>query len=234
MSIHHEPTKNHLLAALSTEERSRLLVDMELVSLSQGQILYNPNTRIQHVFFPTTAVVSLLAELDDGSSLEVAMIGKEGVVGVSLFMGGEITASKAIVQTPGYSYRLRGKLLMGEFHRAGLMQRLLLSYTLALLQEISQTLACNRHHSMDQQLCRWLLLRFDRLSNNSLVVTQEHIANLLGVRRAVISEVVGNLRAGGFIKIDRGRIALLDQAGLEARVCKCYALIKKRFDKIVE
>jgi CRP-like cAMP-binding protein len=235
MSINHELNKNHLLASLSVEERSRLLVDMELVTLSQGQTLFNFDTRIQHVYFPTTAIVSLLTEMDDdGSALEVAMVGNKGVVGISLFMGGETTVSQAIVQTSGHSYRLKGKLLMGEFHRAGLMQHLLLSYTLALLREISQTLACNRHHSMDQQFCRWLLLRFDSLPNNSMVITQEHIANLLGVRRAVISEIAGNLRAAGLIKIERGRIALLDRAGLEARVCECYALIKKTFDKVVE
>ena len=233
MSIHQELTKNHLLASLSVEERRRLLLDMELVPLSQGQILYNYNTRIQHVYFPTTAIVSLFTEMDDGSSLEVAMVGNEGVVGISLFMGGETTVSKSIVQTSGHSYRLKGKLLMGEFHRADLMQRLLLGYTLALLQGIAQTLACNRHHSMDQQLCRWLLLRFDLLPNNSLVITQEHIANLLGVRRAAISKIVGNLRAAGIIKIHRGRIALLDRAALEERVCECYELIKKRFDEIV-
>jgi CRP-like cAMP-binding protein len=235
MSIHHEVNKNHLLASLSAEERRRLLVEMELVTLSQGQTLFNFNTRIQHVYFPTTAIVSLLTEMDDdGSSLEVAMVGNEGVVGISLFMGGETTVSQAIVQTSGHSYRLKGRLLMGEFHRAGLMQRLLLSYTLALVQEISQTLVCNRHHSKDQQLCRWLLLRFDSLPNNSLVITQEHIAHLLGVRRGVISEIAGNLRAAGIIKIDRGRIALLDRVRLEARVCECYALIKKGFDKIAE
>jgi CRP-like cAMP-binding protein len=230
MNIPHEPPQNHLLAALQSEERSRLLIDMELVPLTQNQILYNFNTRIQHVIFPTTAIVSLLAEMDDGSSLEVAMVGKEGVVGVSLFMGGEVSARKAIVQTSGHGYRLKGKLLMSEFHRGGVMQHLLLTYTLALLQEILQTLACNRHHSLDQQLCRWLLLRFDSLSDHSLVITQEHIANLLGVRRAVISEVVGNLRTDGLIKIDRGRITLLDRARMEARVCECYALIKKWFD----
>ena len=234
MNAHHELSQNHLLASLAAEQRSRLLVDMDLVHLSQGQTLYKSHTQIEHVYFPTTAIVSLLAELDDGSSLEVAIVGNDGIVGVSLFMGGEPTVNHAIVQSPGYSYRLKGKFLIGEFHRAGLMQRLLLGYTLALLQEVSQTLACNRHHSMDQQLCRWLLLRFDSLSNNSLVITQEHIANLLGVRRAAISEVAGNLRAAGIIKIERGRISLLDRAGLESRVCECYALIKKIFDKIAE
>jgi CRP-like cAMP-binding protein len=234
MIMHQERNKNLLLASLSAEELRRVLVGVEQVHLSQGQTLYNSDSRIQHVYFPTTAIVSMLAEMDDGSSLEVAMIGNEGMVGINLFMGGESTVTHAIVQSPGHSYRVKGKLLIHEFHRAGLMQRLLLGYTLALMQEISLTLACNRYHSMDQQICRWLLLRFDRLSNNSLVITQEHIASLLGVRRGVISEVVGVLRAEGIIKIDRGRIALLDRAGLESRVCECYPLIKKRFDKITE
>jgi len=230
MNTHHGLLQNHILAALSAEERERLFVDMELVPMPLGQIIFELDTQISHVFFPTTAIVSLICEMEDSSSLEVAMVGNEGIVGVYLFMGGEATVNRAIVQSAGHGYRLKGKLLKSEFHRAGLMQRLLLRYTLVLLQEIAQTLACNRLHSMDQQLCRWLLLRFDRLSSGSLVITQEHIANLLGVRRAVISEVAGNLRAAGLIKLERGRIAVLDRAGLEARVCECYAMIKGRLN----
>ena len=232
MNVHHKFSQNHILASLWAEDRGGLFADMELIEMSAGQTLYDSNTRIQYVYFPTTAIVSLLCEMDDGSSLEVAMVGNEGIVGISLFMGGESTVNHAIVQSPGHGYRLKGKILRSEFHLAGFMQRLLLRYTLALLKEIAQTLVCNRLHSKDQQLCRWLLLRFDRLPQSDMVITQEQIANLLGVRRAVISQAMRNLRAAGLIKLDRGRITLLDRAGLEGRVCECYASITERFDKL--
>ncbi len=233
MNTRHALSQNHLLATLPAEDRERLLTDLELVSMPRGQIIFDSDTQIRHVFFPTTAIVSLLYEMEDGSLLEVAMVGNEGIVGISLFMGGEATVSRAIVQSAGHGYRLNGRSLKSEFHRAGLLQRLLLRYTLTLMTEIAQTLVCNRCHSMEQQLCRWLLLRFDRLPANSLLITQEQIARLLGVRRALISKVVSNLRATGLIKLDRGRIAVLDREGLEAKACECYALIKDRLDLLL-
>jgi CRP-like cAMP-binding protein len=235
MPSRQEITDNHILAALPPDERARLSAEFEPVRFTHGQKLFNYNTQIQHVYFPTTSIVSLITEMDDdGSSLETAMVSHQGVVGVSFFMGGEATIAQAIVQTPGLGYRLNGKSLMREFNRAGEFQKILLRYTIALLYEISQTLVCNRHHSKEQQLCRWLLLRFQCLPGNSLMITQQHIAHLLGVRRSVVSEIVGNLQTAEIIKIERGRIALMDRAALESRVCECYELIQKRFDEIAE
>lgn len=229
----HDLHLNHLLAALPAEEHERLLAEMELVPLQLRQSLYESSTEIRHVYFPTTAIVSLLYEMEDGSSAEIAVVGNEGIVGISLFMGGETTPSRAVVQSAGDAYRMNGRRLKSEFHRAGPMQRLLLRYTQALLTEMAQTLVCNRHHPLDQQFCRWLLLRFDRLLANKLVMSQEQIANLLGVRRAAISKVAADVRKAGLIKYDRGRITLLDRPGLEARACECYLVIKEEFDRLL-
>ena len=225
--------KNRLLASLPAEERARLLPHLTLVQLQSGQSLYEPESPIRHVYFPTTAIVSLLCDTEDGASTEIAMVGKEGLVGVALFMGGETTLSRAVVQSPGYAYQLKGQLLKAEFHRAGPMQRLLLRYTQALLTEMAQTLVCNRHHSRDQQFCRWLLLRFNRLPSVHLAMSQERIAVLLGMRRAAISELAGNLRKAGLIKYDRGRITLLDRPGLQARACECVAVISAEFERLL-
>ena len=225
--------QNHILAALSEEERERLSDELKLIQMPPGQIIYDSGTHLGDVIFPITSIVSLQYETDDGSLLEVAMVGNEGIVGVALFMGGETTVSRAIVQSAGHGYQLKGGILKSEFHRAGLMQRLLLRYTFALLAEIAQTLVCNRHHSADQQLCRWLLLRYDRLSSCELFITQEKIANLLGMRRGLISEILGILHTAGLIRLNRGNLVILDRAVLEGRVCECYALIKGRLDNLV-
>ena len=188
---------------------------------------------MRHVYFPTTSIVSLLYVMEDGASAEIAVVGNEGVVGVSLFMGGESTTSRAVVQSDGHAYRLKAQLLKDEFFRAGPMQRLLLRYTQALLTQMAQTAVCNRHHSLDQQFCRWLLLSLDRLSSNELIMTQELIANMLGVRREGVTEAAGNVQRAGLIEYNRGRITVLDRPGLEARACECYAVVKKEFDRLL-
>lgn len=228
-----DPRKNHLLAALPDDEYDRLLPNLELTPMPLGLVLYESGTQMRHVYFPTTAIVSLLYVMEDGSSAEIAVVGNEGIVGVSLFMGGETTSSRAVVQSAGAAYRLKGQLLKNEFFRAGPMQRLLLRYTQALLTQMSQTAVCNRHHSLDQQLCRWLLLSLDRLPANELVMTQELIANMLGVRREGVTEAAGNLQRAGLIEYQRGRITVLDRAGLEARVCECYAVVKRESDRLL-
>jgi len=198
-----------------------------------GEILYESGIQMRHVHFPTTAIVSLLYVMEDGASAEIAVVGNEGVVGVSLFMGGETTPSRAIVQSAGHAYRLRGQLLKDEFYRAGPLQHLLLRYTQSLLTQMAQTAVCNRHHTLDQQLCRWLLLSFDRLPANELIMTQELIANMLGVRREGVTEAAGNLQKAGLIEYRRGHIQLLDRAGLEARVCECYEVVKRESDRLL-
>jgi CRP-like cAMP-binding protein len=198
-----------------------------------GESLYEPGCQLQHVFFPTTAIVSLLFVLESGSSAEIAGVGNEGILGISLFMGGDTTPSSAVVQTAGHGYRLHGRLLKEEFNRGGLMQRLLLRYTQALLTQMCQTAACNRHHSIEQQLCRWLLLTLDRLPSSDLVMTQELIASALGVRREGISEAAGNLQRTGLIRYRRGHIAVLQRSGLEAGACECYAVVKKEFARLL-
>lgn len=228
-----DPRKNHLLAALPDDEYDRLLPNLELTPMPLGLVLYESGTQMRHVYFPTTAIVSLLYVMEDGSSAEIAVVGNEGIVGVSLFMGGETTSSRAVVQSAGAAYRLKGQLLKNEFFRAGPMQRLLLRYTQALLTQMSQTAVCNRHHSLDQQLCRWLLLSLDRLPTNELVMTQELVANMLGVRREGVTEAAGNLQRAGLIEYQRGRITVLDRAGLEARVCECYAVVKRESDRLL-
>jgi CRP-like cAMP-binding protein len=188
---------------------------------------------LHHVYFPTTAIVSLLYVMMDGASAEIAVVGNEGVIGVALFMGGETMPNRAVVQSAGHAYRLKGQLLKQEFNRSGELQHLLLRYTQALLTQMAQTAVCNRHHSLDQQLCRWLLLSLDRLPSNELVMTQELIANMLGVRREGVTEAAGNLQKGGLIRYQRGHITVLDRARLEARACECYAVVKKEFDRLL-
>ena len=227
------PSQNQLLAALPTAEFEPLAAHLELVHLPLGEMLYEPGGQLRHAYFPTTAIVSLHYVMESGASSESAGVGNEGVVGISLFMGGNTTPSAAVVQTAGHAYRLEGRKLLQEFNRAGLLQRLLLRYTQALMTEISQTAACNRHHSVEQQLCRWLLLTLDRLPTNELIMTQELIANMLGVRREGITEAAGNLQRAGVISYRRGHIAVLDRPGLEARVCECYAVVKTELNRLM-
>jgi len=233
MPLPHSPNQNHLLAALPTAEFERLAPRLELVPLLLGDTLYEPGGQLQYVYFPTTAIISLLYVMESGISAEIAGVGNEGVLGISLFMGGDTTPSSAVVQTGGHGYRLQGKLLKEEFNRAGLMQRLLLRYTQALVTQMFQTGACNRHHSIEQQLCRWLLLTLDRLPTNELVMTQELVASALGVRREGITEAAGNLQRAGFIRYRRGHISVLKRSGLEAGACECYAVVKKEIGRLL-
>ena len=227
------PRQNRLLAALPEADYGRLFPHLERVSMPLGEVLYEPGSRMRHVYFPTTAIVSLLFVMADGASAEIAVTGNEGVVGVSLFMGGETMPSWAVVQSAGYGYRLKGQLLKDEFNRAGPMQHLLLRYTQALLTQMAQTAVCNRHHSLDQQLCRWLLLSLDRLASNELIMTQELIANMLGVRREGVTEAAGKLHKAGLIDYKRGHITVLDRARLEARTCECYAVVRQEYDRLL-
>ncbi len=198
-----------------------------------GHVLYESGSTLQHVYFPTDSIVSLLYVMEDGASAEIAVVGNEGMVGIALFMGGETTPNRAVVQSAGHAYRLPGGLLKEEFSRAGSLQHLLLKYTQALLTQMSQTAVCNRHHSVDQQLCRWLLLSLDRLPTNTLTMTQELIANMLGVRREGVTESAGKLQAAGLIRYSRGRITVIDRPGLEKACCECYAVVKKEFDRLL-
>ena len=198
-----------------------------------GEALYESGGRLQHVYFPTTSIVSLLYVLEDGASAELAVVGNEGVLGISLFMGGETTPNRAVVQSAGFGYRLKSSLLKEEFNRAGPLLRLLLRYTQALITQMAQTAVCNRHHSVQQQLCRWLLLRLDRLPTNTLTMTQELIANMLGVRREGVTAAAGALQRAGLISYSRGRIVVLDRPGLEGAVCECYAVVKREFDRLL-
>ena len=198
-----------------------------------GEILYEPGGQMQHAYFPTTAIVSLHYVMESGASAETAGVGNEGVVGISLFMGGDSTPSSAVVQTAGHAYRLAGRLLKQEFNRAGAMQHLLLRYTQALITQMIQTAACNRHHSVEQQLCRWLLLTLDRLPSQELIMTQELVASMLGVRREGITQAAGNLQQAGLLSYRRGHITVLERSGLEARACECYAVVKKELDRLL-
>ena len=198
-----------------------------------GEMLYESGEQLQHAYFPTTSIVSLHYVMESGASAETAGVGNEGVVGISLFMGGETTPSSAVVQTAGHGYRLESRVLKQEFDRAGLMQRLLLRYTQALMTQMFQTAACNRHHSVEQQLCRWLLLTLDRVPSRELVMTQELVASMLGVRREGITEAAGKLQHAGFIRYRRGHIAVLERSGLETRVCECYAVVKKELGRLL-
>jgi CRP-like cAMP-binding protein len=229
----HLPQQNYLLAALPPEARVRLFPHLELVPMPLGEVLYESGIRLRHVYFPTTCIVSLLYVMEDGASAEIAVVGNEGIIGVALFMGGETTTSRALTQSAGHAFRLKGQLLKDEFSRSGSMQHLLLRYTQALLTQMSQTAVCNRHHSVDQQLCRWLLLSLDRLASNKLVMTQELIANMLGVRREGVTAAAGALQSAGLIRYSRGRITVLDRPGLEKRACECYAVVKKEFDRLL-
>jgi CRP-like cAMP-binding protein len=229
----HSPLQNHLLAALPTLDYERTLPHLESVQMNLGDVLYESGSQMRHVYFPTSSIVSLLYVMEDGASAEIAVVGNEGIVGVSLFMGGETTPSRAVVQSAGHAYRLKGQALKTEFCLAGPMQHLLLRYTQSLLTQMAQTAVCNRHHSLDQQLCRWLLLSLDRLPSNELVMTQELIANMLGVRREGVTEAAGNLQRAGLIQYHRGHITVLDRPGLEARSCECYAVVKKETDRLL-
>ncbi|MDO8705256.1 MAG: Crp/Fnr family transcriptional regulator [Sulfuricaulis sp.] len=233
MSPPHSPNLNHLLAALPTAEFERLVAHLEPVPMPLGEILYEPGGQLQHAYFPTSAIVSLHYVMESGASAETAGVGNEGVVGISLFMGGGTTPSSAVVQTAGHAYRLESRLLMQEFNRAGLLQSLLLRYTQALITQMTQTAACYRHHSIEQQLCRWLLLTLDRLPSNEMVMTQELVASMLGVRREGITEAAGKLQHAGFIRYRRGHITVLDRAGLATRVCECYAVVKKELNRLL-
>ena len=230
----HTLKQNHLLAALPKAELERLLPHLELVPMPLGQALYESGGRLQHVYFPTTSIVSLLYVMEDGASAEIAVIGNEGILGISLFMGGETTTNRAVVQSMGYGYRLKTQQLKMEFDRGGPLQRLLLRYTQALITQMAQTAVCNRHHSLEQQLCRWLLLSLDRLSTNELIMTQELIANMLGVRREGVTEAAGQLQRAGLISYSRGHITVLDRPKLEQATCECYAVVKKEYDRLLE
>ena len=233
MTIPPDPRKNHLLASLPEAEWQRWLTQLELVEMPLGQVLYESGSKLSHVHFPTTAIVSLLYVMEDGASAEIAVVGNEGIVGISLFMGGETTPSRAVVQSAGFGYRLKADTIKAEFNRAGPVMHLLLRYTQALITQMAQTAVCNRHHSLDQQLCRWLLLSLDRLQGSELVMTQELIANMLGVRREGVTEAAHKLQDAGLIRYSRGRIAVLDRTGLETRVCECYAVVKKEYDRLL-
>jgi len=198
-----------------------------------GKVLYEAGRKLTHVYFPTTSIVSLLYVMEDGASAEIAVVGQEGIVGVSLFMGGQSTTSRAVVQSAGHGVRLRANLLMDEFNRAGPVLHLLLRYTQALITQMAQTAVCNRHHSLDQQLCRWLLLSLDRLQSDELVMTQELIANMLGVRREGVTEAAGKLQEAGLIQYRRGHITVIDRKRLESRACECYAVVKKEYDRLL-
>src|SRR5947207_521804 len=229
----HNPQRDHLLAALSPAARDRLYPHLRLVAMPLAEILYEPGDALRHVYFPTDSIVSLLYVLADGASAEISVVGNEGLIGIALFMGGETTPSRAIVQSAGHAYRLIGQQLKDEFHRNGEMQLLLLRYTQALITQMAQTAVCNRHHSVDQQLCRWLLLSLDRLSSNQLTMTQELIANMLGVRREGVTEAAGKLHKLGVIRYARGQITILDRPKLERLCCECYAVVKRETDRLL-
>lgn len=233
LSAPHTPKQNHLLAALPADSFARLTVNLELIAMPLGAPLCESGGQLHYVHFPTSAIVSLHYVLEDGASAEIAGVGNEGVLGVPLFMGGNTTPSQATVQTGGHGYRLKAKLLMEEFDLAGPMMRLMLRYTQALMAQMSQTAVCNRHHSVEQQLCRWLLLTLDRLPSNELTMTQELIASMLGVRREGITEIAGNLQREGLISYRRGHITVLDRAGLESHTCECYDVVKKEFKRLL-
>jgi CRP-like cAMP-binding protein len=228
----HDLQQNHLLAALSAAERERLYPHLQLVPMPLGKVLYESGDVLRHVYFPIDSIVSLLYVLADGASAEISVVGNEGLIGIALFMGGETTPSRAIVQSAGHAYRLIGQQLKKEFHRNGQMQLLLLRYTQALITQMAQTAVCNRHHSVDQQLCRWLLLSLDRLSSNQ-TMTQELIANMLGVRREGVTEAAGKLLKLGVIRYARGKITVLDRTKLERLCCECYAVVKQESDRLL-
>ncbi len=230
---HGNPKKNHLLAALAGQEWHRLQQLLEFVELPLKHVLYESGKTLSHVYFPTTAIISLLYVMENGASAEIAVVGNEGLVGISLFMGGGSTPSRAVVQSAGHGFRLKANALKDEFEKGGPLLHLLLRYTQALITQMAQTAVCNRHHSLDQQLCRWLLLSLDRLEGNELVMTQELIANMLGVRREGVTEGALKLQNAGLIRYSRGRINVLNRLGLEKRTCECYAVVKKEYDRLL-
>lgn len=227
------PQQNHLLAALPAEVQKRLSLNLELIPLPLGKILYESGDSLRHVYFPTDAIVSLLYVMESGASAEISVVGNEGLIGIAVFMGGESTPSRAVVQSAGYAFRLPAKQFTAEVNRHGEMLHLMLRYTQALLTQMSQTAVCNRHHSIDQQLCRWLLLSLDRLPSNQLTMTQELIANMLGVRREGVTEAAGKLQRQGVIEYSRGHITVLDRQKLEQLSCECYAVVKKETDRLL-
>jgi CRP-like cAMP-binding protein len=228
-----EPRHNHLLAALPPSDYERLQPHLESVAMNLGDVLYESGSQLRYVYFPTTSIVSLLYVMEDGASAEIAIVGNEGILGISLFMGGDTTPSRAVVQSAGYGVRLKADLLKNEFGRFGPTMHLLLRYTQALITQMAQTAVCNRHHSVDQQLCRWLLLSLDRLDSNELSMTQELIANMLGVRREGVTEAATKLQDADLIHYRRGKITVLDRPGLEARSCECYQVVKTEFDRLL-
>ena len=227
------PHQNHLLDALPAGDYERVASHLQLIPMKLGDVLYESGAELQYVYFPTTCIISLLYVMEDGASAEIAVVGNEGILGISLFMGGNTTPSRAIVQSAGHAFRLRADLLKHEFERYGPTMHLLLRYTQALITQMTQTAVCNRHHSVDQQLCRWLLLSLDRLASNELSMTQELIANMLGVRREGVTEAAGKLQDAGLIRYRRGQITVINRPGLEARVCECYQVVKKEFDRLL-
>lgn len=229
----YSPENNFLLAALPPADLAAFAADLELVPLPLGQMLYEPGTQLRHAYFPTTSIVSLHYVTESGASAETAGVGNEGVLGVSLYMGGDTTSSSAVVQTAGHAYRLERGLLMREFNRAGALQQLLLRYTQALMTQMAQSAVCNRHHAVEQQLCRWLLLTMDRVPLRELVMTQELVASMLGVRRESVTEAAGHLQDAGYIRYRRGHIGVLDRKGLEARACECYGVVKKELTRLL-
>ncbi|MDP2398379.1 MAG: Crp/Fnr family transcriptional regulator [Burkholderiales bacterium] len=233
MTSPNSPLQNHLLAALSAEDFARLLPDLELIPMPLGWAVCESGGHMAYVYFPTTSIVSLLYVMENGATAEIAVTGNEGLVGISLFMGGESTPGRAVVQSAGYGYRLKSAVLKREFAKGEHLQHLALRYTQALITQMSQTAVCNRHHTVDQQLCRWLLMSLDRLPGNELSMTQELIANMLGVRREGVTEAAGRLQAAGLIHYSRGKINVLDRPKLEQRVCECYAVVKKEFDRLL-
>lgn len=232
--IEHKPSQNLLLSLLAPEARERIFPHLQLVPLTLGQVLYEPGFKMTNVYFPTDSIVSLLYVMENGASAEISVVGKEGLVGISLFMGGESTPSRAIVQSAGYAYKLNSSLLIAEFNRHEGLLTLLLIYTQALITQMAQTAVCNRHHSVDQQLCRWLLLSLDRLNDNQLTMTQELIANMLGVRREGVTEAAGKLQKLGVISYSRGNIFVLQRERLEELSCECYEVVKTETDRLFE
>jgi len=230
----HQPTANRLLGALAPDELGRLLPHLEYIAMPLGTVLYKSGGKLRHVYFPIDCIVSLLYVLADGSSAEIAIVGKEGLIGIGLFMGGETTANHAVVQSGGHAYRLVGRKIKDEFHRIGTLHEQFLRYIQALITQMTQTAVCNRHHSVDQQLCRWLLMSLDRLSSNQLYMTQELIANMLGVRREGVTEAAGKLQRLGIIHYHRGHIEVLDRPKLETLCCECYAVVKRETDRLMQ
>lgn len=238
MTDPHNPQQNHLLDALPAAEYERLFPHLELVPMPLGDVLYESGDKLRYAYFPTTCIVSILYVTENGASTEIAVVGNDGIIGAALFMGGGTMPNRAVVQSAGYACRLRGHLLIKEFERfggrrSGALHHLLLRYTQALITQMAQTAVCNRHHSVDQQLCRWLLLSLDRLASNELIMTQELIANMLGVRREGVTEAAGNLQRAGLIDYSRGHITVLDRPGLEARVCECYQVVKTESNRLL-